>query len=164
MESATTRRAMRLGGLFQFPMMALFIATLELYDIPKALLSPWYIPSHLGALLFLYCLVRIYVAPLLDRLQKRKRARILFTTGPFKYTRHPMYTGLMLMDLILWVPQPTSNKPLFFVLQAAFVGCLVMAAYFQEKETLARFGDEARAYYAKTPRLFFMYPFTNKRE
>ncbi|MBI2473632.1 isoprenylcysteine carboxylmethyltransferase family protein [Candidatus Uhrbacteria bacterium] len=94
---------------------------------------------------------------------KGQKSTVLLTTGPFKYTRHPMYTGLFFMDLGFWLPHPVSSDQLFFVLQLFFMIYLTIAAYFQEKETLARFGEEARVYYAKTPRLFFFYPFMGKK-
>lgn len=70
-----------------------------------------------------------------------------------------MYTGLFLMNLVHWLPHPVSMALPFFLLQAVFLTCLVLAGWFQEQETLERFGAEATDYYRRTPRLFFMYPF-----
>jgi protein-S-isoprenylcysteine O-methyltransferase Ste14 len=69
-----------------------------------------------------------------------------------------MYTGAALMSTPYWLPAP-PNEVLFFVTQGIFFTCLIIAAYLQEKETLARFGEEAKDYYRVTPRLFFYYPF-----
>lgn len=154
MKSSEEKRAIKIGGLFQIPMIGLYILTLILYGDSAHWESWWAYLSHAGALLFLYCLVHLYV------LSGKKKG--LIVTGPFRYTRHPMYTGLMLMNFIFWLPYPVSNEPLFLLLQAAFVTCLVIAAYFQEQETLARFGKAAEEYYARTPRLFFLYPLRTK--
>jgi protein-S-isoprenylcysteine O-methyltransferase Ste14 len=72
-----------------------------------------------------------------------------------------MYTGLAMMDLAFWIPQLASTDTLFFVLQATFCICLLMAAWFQEKETVARFGKDAEDYYQKTPRFVLLYPFAH---
>jgi protein-S-isoprenylcysteine O-methyltransferase Ste14 len=152
MRSPEETRAIRIGFLFQIPMAVLFVYISLHYRVDRlSALSPWMIPSHIGSAVFLYCLVTLYVL--------KKKDNKLITTGLFKYTRHPMYTGFVLMMMALWLPRPVSTEPLFFLLQAVFLFLLIMAAWHQEKETLARFGKAAEEYYAKTPRLFFMYPF-----
>lgn len=156
MKNAKAQEYVARGSWFQLPMMGTYIYLLYVYDAQVPWVSFWALPSHIGSALFFYCLVRLYF------FNARKKG--LITNGPFRYTRHPMYTGLMLMDLIFWLPSPVSLDPSFFLLQAMFVSLLVCAAYFQEKETLARFGEAAERYYAKTPRLFFMYPFVRGAE
>ncbi len=142
-------RSIALGTLFQLPMIGIYLTIIYLYE-PLVKVSPWIWLSHAGFVLFCYCLVHLYVM--------RKRDNQLIVTGPFRYTRHPMYTGIMLMNLQFWLPFPVSFAPSFIFIQLAFVGCLIMAAYFQEKETVARFGKIAEEYYERTPRLFFLYP------
>jgi protein-S-isoprenylcysteine O-methyltransferase Ste14 len=101
-----------------------------------------------GLLLFGYCLYVLYVG--------RKAGKRLITHGAFKYTRHPMYTALILLDSSAFFGEYSLLLLLSTIL---FYTTLIVAAYYQEKETLARFGQEAQAYYQRTPRLFFMYPF-----
>ena len=145
------RDSIKKGTVFQVSMMFLFVLTLLLYGLQDQY-SHWFWLSFVGQFLFFYCLLRIYNT-------KGQKSKALLTTGPFKYTRHPMYTGILIMDMGFWLPNRVSSESLFFILQLAFITCLIIAAYFQEKETLARFGQEAKTYYAKTPRLFFLYPF-----
>lgn len=144
------------GAIPQLSMMVLYIWQQRSYAAFQELsnFSVWLWPSHLGLVIFAYCLYILYV----------RRARItgLITSGVFKYTRHPMYTGLFLMNLNLWLPKPVSNEPLFYIGQSLFLLCLIVAGWSQEKETLARFGKDAEEYYAKTPRLFILYPFVKK--
>ena len=105
-----------------------------------------------GMCLFSYCLWILYI-------KKGSRQNII-TTGLFKYTRHPMYTGLVFIDLRFWF---TNNlSPLFWISVLVFYASIIMAGYYQEKETLARFGSEAERYYSQTPRLFILYPFVKK--
>lgn len=105
--------------------------------------------ADVGISLCLWCLFKIYY-------QKPKK---ILTTGVFRYTRHPMYTGMLLMGVHLWWPQPTPLGVLYWVTLCMYVGGIFTAGYFQEKETLARFGKDAEDYYKKTPRLFLLYPF-----
>ena len=107
----------------------------------------------IGGIIFLYYCHLIYA---------RNKDTRLITTGLFRYTRHPMYTGMVMMNRPLWVwlnPLPTS----FMILQTIFFLCTIAAAYCQEKETLLRYGKETEGYYARTPRIFFFYPLCQLR-
>jgi len=67
-----------------------------------------------------------------------------------------MYTGLAFMDISIWF---VADLNMVFLISAAiFYFGLIAAGYCQEKETIARFGAEAKEYYTKTPRFFFWYP------
>lgn len=135
-------RLERVGGRPQLAMLVLGMASLALFTGAR----PWwaFAATAPGFLVFLWCYVTLY--------GRKRRLSGLVTTGPFRFTRHPMYLGLALMDLTLWLPRPPAD-PLFFALQAGFFACLVLAGWYQERETLARFGAEAEAYYARTPRI-----------
>ena len=101
-----------------------------------------------GALLFAECLWTLYM--------KRARVNGLITSGVFRFTRHPMYTGIVLMDLECWFGKDLDLG--FWISLVVLYSSIVIAGVIQEKETLARFGDKAKAYYSRTPRLFFMHP------
>lgn len=108
----------------------------------------------LGMFLFLFCLDTLYF--------RHNSLKKLLTNGVFKYTRHPMYTGVALVYLVLLNPA-NFKLPLFWVLTFLHYGFMIVAAYFQEKEVLARFEQEAVEYYKRTPRLFFLYPWYVER-
>ncbi|MEK7649748.1 MAG: isoprenylcysteine carboxylmethyltransferase family protein [Patescibacteria group bacterium] len=80
----------------------------------------------------------------------------LITTGLFKYTRHPMYTGFVLIEFRFWFAHQYPWD--FWVSAVIFWGSIITAGLIQEKETLAKFGPEAEEYYKKTPRIFLFYP------
>jgi len=145
------KRMQDLGKFPQFTMMLLYMSQLFLFEWTGG--DTYYVwISHIGLGLFMYCLFTLYG-------KDKARLNNLITGGVFRFTRHPMYTGLFMMNLAFWLPEPASTEWYFFVLQALFLTCLVAAGWFQEKETLYRFGDEAQEYYRKTPRIFLFYPF-----
>jgi protein-S-isoprenylcysteine O-methyltransferase Ste14 len=87
--------------------------------------------------------------------------RLLFTGDVFKYTRHPMYTGMAIADFPFWHYNIDSMA---FIVTAAFMYVIMfLAAWMQEKEILAKFGPAAESYYARTPRFFFFYPFVRRK-
>jgi protein-S-isoprenylcysteine O-methyltransferase Ste14 len=104
-----------------------------------------------GLVIFTWCLYLLYV--------RHQAKTALITSGVFKYTRHPMYTAFVLMDVASFFTPHNSD---FITSTILFYGFLGVAAYFQEKETLARFGQAAVEYYRRTPRLFFFYPFSER--
>ena len=84
------------------------------------------------------------------------RQERLITTGFFRYTRHPMAHALVLIEP--WLIAPYYAEPFFWMLSLASYAFLVVALWAQEKEVLETWGDEARDYYARTPRLIIFYP------
>lgn len=83
----------------------------------------------------------------------------LITTGPYRYTRHPIYTGFLLADITLFQSAVPLTDKLFYAVQIIFLACIIGCAYLEELVVLAKYGSEAQEYYSKTPRLFFLYPF-----
>ena len=143
-------RLMRQGAVFQLSMMAMFIWRVTLAGPwPESVVAQviFHAADAIGSVLFFWCLYNLYI---------RRRLRTgLITTGPFRWTRHPMYCGMLLMDLPQWCAMPLEHA----WTGPAFVFLLAVAGWFQERETLARFGAAATAYYARTPRLpFFPVP------
>ena len=88
------KKKIRAVSLPQIVMMAAFATTgflFPLTDVDGPLIKS--ITNFIGGcglILFVYCVFLIYFF---------NRGKRLITDGPYKYTRHPMYTGLFLMDL-----------------------------------------------------------------
>jgi protein-S-isoprenylcysteine O-methyltransferase Ste14 len=139
------------GAPFQFVMIIAFIFRRasfypEHYHLLVALCT------LAGIAVFTYCLYVLYF--------RKTALSELVTTGPFRYTRHPMYTAFVFMDTgALFAPISTP----LLISTAIFYGSLIAAAHFQEQETLTRFGAAAKEYYKKTPRIFLLYPLVNRR-
>jgi|GEM_PF-4222496 protein-S-isoprenylcysteine O-methyltransferase Ste14 len=139
----------RRGGWFQWPMVVVWIVRGLIYTRSASLLSldtsPSGILADIGFAIALYCMLRIY------RFNKSKK---LITSDLFALTRHPMYHGMFIMDMGRFFAADLTN-PLFWLSWILFVILMGAAGWMQEKETLARWGDEAKAYYARTPRFVF---------
>jgi methanethiol S-methyltransferase len=75
----------------------------------------------------------------------------LHTGGLYRWMRHPMYAGLILIFLgfFLYLPYISSLIHL-----AALLIYLPFGIYFEEKKLIALYGDEYRAYQARVPALF----------
>ena len=81
-------------------------------------------------------------------LHRAQRGATLATTGPYAHLRHPQYLafiGIMFGFLLQW---PTL---LTLVMFPILVFMYVRLARREEREVLARFGDEYRRYMAVTP-------------
>jgi len=108
----------------------------------------------IGMFLVLYC--QYYHA---------KHAGNLITTGPYRITRHPMYTSVFITNLaLLWIPIPPITDKIFYIGQAILAKCMAGCWYFEEQAILAKYGLLAEEYFAQTPRLFFLYPIHIKRK
>ncbi len=73
----------------------------------------------------------------------------LVTTGVYRYIRHPMYASLLALALGAYLKDVTT------VATALFAGttlALVATALAEERENIARFGDEYREYRKTTKR------------
>ena len=108
------------------------------------------ITGCLGTLIVGHSMLRIYAS----------RDPELMTDGLFRYTRHPMYTGFLMLGIEVWYPHHIDV--VYWVTMILFVAGIFCAGFFQEKEVIARYGDEALTYYEKTPRLFLFYPFMKR--
>lgn len=76
----------------------------------------------------------------------------LVTSGVFRYMRHPMYSAHLLLAIgQALLVQNWIAGPLALV---AFAGIYVLRVPHEEAMMLERFGDEYRAYMARTGRLF----------
>lgn len=157
---ALSVRYIRQGAFFQINMLLFWflhgtdpeILNSSFHDLVFTVppLSLPFVVRMSGFVLMVYCMVRIYL------FHQRPTKRHLITTDVFALTRHPMYHGIFLADIAsFW--QTDVDTVGFWAIWAVFVGCLLAAGWFQEKETLARWGDEARQYYARTPRFIWQW-------
>lgn len=142
------RRYRKLYLPLQCSMVAAFSTQVMVHGLPKDIPKIIILLDLLGAGLFLYCLNVLYVA----------KTKTLITSGPFRFTRHPMYTGFLMMGVRVWWPACPLDA-VYWCSMAVFVLSIFVAGYMQEKETLVHFGADAEDYYRRTPRCFLWYPF-----
>ncbi len=74
----------------------------------------------------------------------------LVTSGAYRYIRHPLYASLLALVLCVWLKAPLSALNIAMALAAA--GFLLATGLAEEKENLARFGDEYDEYMRHTRR------------
>ncbi|MEX0917571.1 MAG: hypothetical protein WDZ93_00255 [Candidatus Paceibacterota bacterium] len=130
---------------FQFPMIFLWFLRGSYYSPLEFRMSISGVVAFVGFTLMLVSMVRIY------KLGTKKQ---LITSDIFALTRHPMYHGMFIADAATFLVADLSD-PLFWISWLIFVGLLLTAGWYQERETLARWGEEAGRYYARTPRFIF---------
>jgi protein-S-isoprenylcysteine O-methyltransferase Ste14 len=85
------------------------------------------------------------------RIYKAQKKDELVTGGPYRYMRHPQYTGIFLAlfgQLIHWPTAPT------LVLFPVIVWVYYRLSRREEKAMLAKFGEEYRAYMRRVPMFF----------
>ena len=81
-------------------------------------------------------------------LYRAQQQRMLATTGPYSYVRHPQYVGFILIMLGFLFQWPTIlTLAMFPVLTFMYV----RLAKTEERDALAEFGDAYRAYMSEVP-------------
>lgn len=110
------------------------------------------------ALVLLVCgtVLREWAITLLGRFFSRtvkiEQGQRLITTGPFRWIRHPAYTGMLIMDtsIILGFGTWVGAVLMFVLLLAAALYRIRV----EERALLDAFGDEYRSYMRRTALLF----------
>lgn len=72
---------------------------------------------------------------------------LLVTTGAYRYIRHPLYCSLLLLSGGAFMK---SFSVISFLLALASTGFVVLTAFAEEQENLARFGSAYASYRTKT--------------
>lgn len=79
---------------------------------------------------------------------KNRPSQKIRAIGPYKYVRHPIYTAVLVM---IWTaPVVTLDRILFDLLWTAWI---VVGSILEERDLVAEFGDEYKAYQEKVPML-----------
>jgi protein-S-isoprenylcysteine O-methyltransferase Ste14 len=157
---APAKRYVIHGAFFQLPMILLWGVRMSIPYMERGiewetlmqfsaheLMSPGFIVQMAGLGLMSVSMMRIYRHASRD-------GKALITSDVFAITRHPMYHGMFLADASVFFLADLAN-PWFWVSWALFAFLMLMAGWYQEKETLVRWGSEAEAYYRRTPRFVF---------
>ena len=87
--------------------------------------------------------------PVLDRVRRRDSEPVrLAVRGPYRWVRHPLY---LFAVVLFWAcPVVTADRLLFDVL---WTGWVVVGTVLEERDLVARFGDDYRAYQRRVPML-----------
>ncbi|WP_245860013.1 methyltransferase family protein [Spirosoma aerolatum] len=71
-------------------------------------------------------------------------------TGLLRYVRHPLYTGILLSLLGIWLTQPTWSHILLVLAAAIYIR---IGIYFEEQKLVSTFGESYKAYRQRVPML-----------
>lgn len=112
--------------------------------------NPHFGPFHLASSLLIVAGF-VLLASAWKVLYAAQRDGRLATTGPYARVRHPQYAGFVLIMLGFLLQWPTLITLVMFPI---LVYMYVRLARREEREALARFGDEYRQYIARTPAFF----------
>jgi protein-S-isoprenylcysteine O-methyltransferase Ste14 len=127
-----------LAGAFSHPRSAAWLALAAL-------------PGLLGAALILFCLFK-FAWDGLGTLAVFDAPRKLVLRGPYRYTRNPMYVGVIACLLAGSIAYAGEFFPIFAL---AALLCVNLFVRFYEEPTLRRkFGDSYRQYCQEVPRWF----------
>jgi protein-S-isoprenylcysteine O-methyltransferase Ste14 len=150
MRTPEAKKFIRHGAWFQGTMAGLWFLRVYLYKSEAQEGLVWRFTTFDG-ILDNFGLAVMVVAMLRIYWNHSRGSKSLITTDMFALTRHPMYHGMFICDLARFF-SGHLDEPFFWISWVAFTVLLLIAGWFQEKETLAIWGEDARRYYAKTPR------------
>jgi protein-S-isoprenylcysteine O-methyltransferase Ste14 len=111
--------------------------------LPLKLNSIWF---YIGLIIFLIAL--IIDLTILNTIRKAKPDKP-FTTGPYNYSRHPIYLVLFLIIISISI---MSFSWLFLLILLIVIGHVLLAVPAEEKYCLEIYGKEYQDYMKKTPR------------
>lgn len=140
--------------LFPIVFLALWLPDLRLYTVPRELEYVFFLGQALG---ILFIVTSYGLTDVLDFLGFRQLVNIdrspkLAIEGIYRYLRHPLYTGSM---LVLWlIPSMTLNW-MALILGASLY--FIIGARYEERKLEEFYGKAYRDYKARTP-MFIPWP------
>ncbi|WP_455276607.1 methyltransferase family protein [[Eubacterium] cellulosolvens] len=132
----------RLGGLFVLVIVSLFFAWFFKYRKPIDVLISTYVT-----------ILKAMKGAVLRKPKGRTEKFVI--KGPYKYVRHPLYFGVVLIVISLWLLLDYSALLITALLLLLWFNFVV--ASFEEKELKAMFGKQYEQYSKKVPKII---PFT----
>jgi len=87
-----------------------------------------------------------------SRIVEIETGHILITSGPYRWLRHPAYTGMLITDLGFGLALGSGPGALLLVVLIS--AATLYRIRVEEKILIQRFGDEYRSYMQHTRRLF----------
>jgi protein-S-isoprenylcysteine O-methyltransferase Ste14 len=124
-------------------MVILIVAFIYSIILPLQLNTLWF---YLGVLIFLFGLIIDTTALFTFREAKPDGP---FTTGPYRYSRHPVYVGFFLMYVSISL---MSISWIFLVFTIIFGVHLLLVAPAEERFCLKTYDKEYQEYMERTPR------------
>jgi protein-S-isoprenylcysteine O-methyltransferase Ste14 len=111
--------------------------------LPLKIDSPW---LYIGFIIFLFGLTSDISVLYTIRNAKLDKP---FTTGPYRFSRHPIYMALLMVVLSVMI---MSFSWIFLIIAIIFVIHFLLVVPAEEKYCLKKYGKEYQDYLNKTPR------------
>jgi protein-S-isoprenylcysteine O-methyltransferase Ste14 len=124
-------------------MVVLIVAFIYSIFLPLQLNTLWF---NIGLLIFLFGVIFDFAALYTFREAKPDRP---FTSGPYRYSRHPVYFGFFLMYISISI---MSLSWIFLIITIIFGIHLLLVAPAEERYCLETYGKEYQDYIERTPR------------
>jgi len=124
-------------------MVILIVALIYSIFLPLKFNTIWF---YIGLLIYLFGLI-LQLAVLYTF--RKAKPDGPFTTGPYRYSRHPLYFGLFLMIISISI---MSLSWLFLLIVIILVIPLLLNASAEEQYCLKTYGKEYQEYMERTPR------------
>jgi protein-S-isoprenylcysteine O-methyltransferase Ste14 len=145
---------LRITGAVVWLTILLYIAAPSMTSWAMLPLPPWLrllgAPLAMAALGWCYWVFRSLGLNVTDTVAVRDRAQLV-TSGPYRWVRHPLYAGLPVVLGSLFLL--TANWLVLFG-GAIVMGFLVVRTRIEERNLVARFGEDYRVYMGRTGRFF----------
>lgn len=112
--------------------------------LPLPLYTLWF---YVGLVVFI-CGLMIHIAVFFTL--RKARPDKPFVTGPYRYSRHPIYLALFLIIISVFI---MSFSWIFLIIILIIIIHLLLAAPAEERYCLKKYGKEYQEYLDRTPRL-----------
>lgn len=91
----------------------------------------------------------------LEQLQSPEKPSTLIIKGLYQYVRHPLYTGLIIFIIGIWLLYPTLAVSAFVIISIAYID---YGSSLEEEKLLLEFGDAYKQYQQSVKKLIpFIY-------
>ncbi|MFC3879917.1 methyltransferase family protein [Algoriphagus namhaensis] len=110
-----------------------------------------YMLATFGTIILVKSGKSISIKSFLGIVPEKEKSQKLITEGLYKYTRHPLYAGLLLIFLGYFFVSPTLSVTIHCICLIVY---LPFGIYFEEKNLVSIFGSDYQDYQDQVPQFF----------
>jgi protein-S-isoprenylcysteine O-methyltransferase Ste14 len=119
-----------------------------LFVLPKKYEFLYYVFNILSNLFLIICILNFDISEFigLSQLFNLKKSKVLNTKSFYKYIRHPMYLGIVLV----YISSSTIFNEMFFINLLCIICYIEVGSFYEEKTLLITFKTKYKNYQLKT--------------